>query len=129
MRTIKWLNTEAVLAMHARQLAEHGGSEGVRDEGLLLSALQRPQNKASYESPDISDLAAAYAFGIARNHPFVDGNKRTALVASRSFLLINGFQIGATKEDRLNTFIALASGELSEDQLTVWFRRNLVPLK
>jgi death on curing protein len=112
MQTFKWLSADSVLAMHARQLAEHGGGVGVRDEGLLLSALQRPQNKASYETPDAADLAAAYAYGIARNHPFVDGNKRTALVASRSFLLINGYQIGATKEDRLNTFLALASGDL-----------------
>jgi death on curing protein len=129
MQTFKWLSADSVLAMHARQLAEHGGGVGVRDEGLLLSALQRPQNKASYETPDAADLAAAYAYGIARNHPFVDGNKRTALVASRSFLLINGYQIGATKEDRLNTFLALASGDLTEDQLAIWFRKHLIPLK
>jgi death on curing protein len=129
MLTFKWLTADSVLAMHARQLAEHGGGVGVRDEGLLLSALQRPQNKASYETPDVADLAAAYAYGIARNHPFVDGNKRTALVASRSFLLINGYQIGASKEDRLNTFLALASGDLSEDQLAIWFRKHLIPLR
>jgi death on curing protein len=129
MQTFKWLTADSVLAMHARQLAEHGGGVGVRDEGLLLSALQRPQNKASYETPDVADLAAAYAYGIARNHPFVDGNKRTALVASRSFLLINGYQIGASKEDRLNTFLALASGDLSENQLAIWFRKHLIPLR
>ena len=129
MQTFKWLSADSVLAMHARQLAEHGGGVGVRDEGLLLSALQRPQNKASYETPDAADLAAAYAYGIARNHPFVDGNKRTALVASRSFLLINGYQIGATKEDRLSTFLALASGDLTEDQLAIWFRKHLIPLE
>lgn len=129
MQTFKWLTADSVLAMHARQLAEHGGGVGVRDEGLLLSALQRPQNKASYETPDVADLAAAYAYGIARNHPFVDGNKRTALVASRSFLLINGYQIGASKEDRLNTFLALASGDLSENQLEIWFRKHLIPLR
>ncbi len=129
MQTFKWLTADSVLAMHARQLAEHGGGMGVRDEGLLLSALQRPQNKASYETPDVADLAAAYAYGIARNHPFVDGNKRTALVASRSFLLINGYQIGASKEDRLNTFLALASGDLSENQLEIWFRKHLIPVR
>ena len=129
MQTFKWLTADSVLAMHARQLAEHGGGMGVRDEGLLLSALQRPQNKASYETPDVADLAAAYAYGIARNHPFVDGNKRTALVASRSFLLINGYQIGASKEDRLNTFLALASGDLSENQLEIWFKKHLIPLR
>lgn len=126
MPDIKWLPKEAVLAMHARQLAEHGGGTGVRDIGLLDSALQRPLNKHVYESPDIADLAAAYAYGIARNHPFVDGNKRTALVASRSFLLINGYQITASKEDRLRTFLALAEGSLGESDLAAWFRGCLI---
>jgi death-on-curing protein len=122
----KWLPREAVLAMHLRQLAEHGGSEGLRDEGMLESALQRPQNKHAYVEPDIFDLAAAYAYGIARNHPFVDGNKRTALVASRTFLLINGYQISAAKDDRLRTFLALAAGELGEDELAAWFRKYAI---
>lgn len=127
MTEVKWLDQESVLAMHARQLAEHGGGEGVRDSGLLESALQRPQNKAAYETPDLFELAAAYAYGIARNHPFIDGNKRTALVASRTFLLINGYQITAPKEDRLATFLALASGELTEEGLAVWFRKWSTP--
>jgi death-on-curing protein len=127
MSDLRWLNKTVVLAMHARQLAEHGGGEGVRDEGLLESALQRPMNKAAYGDPDVFDLAAAYAYVIARNHPFVDGNKRTALVASRTFLLINGFQINATKEDRLKTFLALAAGDLEEEQLAKWFRTYGVP--
>jgi death on curing protein len=118
----KWLPEEAVLAMHARQLAEHGGGVGVRDPGLLQLALQRPVNKAAYGEPDLFDLAAAYAFGIARNHPFVDGNKRTALVASRTFLLINGYQVSAPKDEMLKTFLALAAGELSEEALAAWFR-------
>ena len=122
MQDLKWLGLDAVLAMHARQLAEHGGGEGVRDKGLLESALQRPLNKTAYGSPDVFDLAAAYAYGIARNHPFVDGNKRTALVASRTFLIINGFQITATQEDRLTTFLSLASGDLAEDALAAWYR-------
>ena len=122
MQDFKWLGLDAVLAMHARQLAEHGGGEGVRDKGLLESALQRPLNKTAYGSPDVFDLAAAYAYGIARNHPFVDGNKRTALVASRTFLILNGFQITATQEDRLTTFLSLASGDLAEDALAAWFR-------
>ena len=126
MTTFKWLLKEAVLAMHARQLAEHGGGAGIRDEGLLESALQRPENKTRYGEPDIAELAAAYAFGIARNHPFIDGNKRTALVASRAFLLYNGYQITAAKEDRLNTFLALASGNLTEDELANWFRSHLL---
>ena len=123
MKNFKWLPKGAVLAMHARQLAEHGGGTGIRDEGLLESALQRPQNKFEYENPDVADLAAAYAYGIAKNHPFVDGNKRTALVAARTFLLLNGYQITASKEDRANTFIALAAGELSETELAEWFRK------
>jgi len=126
MTTIKWLLKEAVLAMHARQLAEHGGGVGIRDEGLLESALQRPENKTLYGEPDIAELAAAYAYGIARNHPFIDGNKRTALVASRAFLLYNGYQITASKEDRLNTILALASGNLTEDELAAWFRSHLL---
>ena len=127
MKEPKWLPREAVLAMHARQLAEHGGSEGLRDEGMLESALQRAQNKYAYDEPDMFDLAAAYAFGVARNHPFIDGNKRTVLVASRTFLLINGYQITATKEDRLRTFLALAAGHLSELELAAWFRKHAVP--
>ena len=127
MSEFKWLSTEAVLAMHARQLAEHGGGAGLRDAGLLDSALQHPLNKAGYGAPDVFDLAAAYAYGIARNHPFIDGNKRTALVASRSFLIINGYQITASKEDRLTTFLRLAAGEMPEDELGQWFRRWAAP--
>ena len=126
MSDIKWLPKEAVLAIHARQLAEHGGGTGVCDLGLLDSALQRPQNKLAYEAPDLADMAAAYAYGIARNHPFVDGNKRTALVVSRTFLLINGYQITAPKEGRLKTFLALAEGSLPEDALAAWFRNCLL---
>jgi death on curing protein len=128
MTKFKWLLKGAVLAMHARQLAEHGGGAGIRDDGLLESALQRPENKVLYGEPDVADIAAAYAYGIARNHPFIDGNKRTALVASRTFLLYNGYQITATKEDRLNTFLALADGSLSEDALAEWFRSHLLKL-
>ncbi len=127
MVPVRWLTLETVLAMHARQLAEHGGGQGVRDEGLLESALQRPPNKSEYGSPDLFDFAAAYAYGIARNHPFVDGNKRTALVAARTFLIINGYQIAASKEDRLNTFLRLAAGEIAEDELAAWFRTWGVP--
>jgi len=126
MSDTKWLPKGAVLAIHARQLAEHGGGTGVRDFGLLDSALQRPQNKLAYETPDLADLAAAYAYGIARNHPFIDGNKRTALVVPRTFLLVNGYQITAPKDDRLKTFLALAEGSLSEDALAAWFRNCLL---
>ena len=129
MTDVKWLPKEAVLLIHARQLAEHGGSTGLRDDSLLESALQRPQDKCNYGSPDVAELAAAYAFGIARNHPFIDGNKRTALVVSRTFLLYNGWQISASPEDRLRTFLALASGDLTELDLAAWFRKHLLPVK
>ncbi len=113
-----------VRAMHLRQLAEHGGGEGVRDNGLLDSALQRPQNKLAYGSPDLADLAAAYAYGIARNHPFIDGNKRMALVTSFTFLFVNGLKVTASQEQNVKEFLALAEGTLDEDALADWFRQN-----
>ena len=120
----QWLLRESVLAMHERQLAEHGGGEGIRDSGLLDSALQRPRDNFAYGEPDQSDLAAAYAFGIARNHPFVDGNKRTALVSCRTFLLINGYELAATREEKYEIFLALAAGELDEVKLAAWLREQ-----
>jgi death on curing protein len=128
MKNYRWLLKSAVLSMHARQLAEHGGGQGIRDDGLLDSALQRPISKTEYGEPDIAELAAAYAFGIARNHPFIDGNKRTALVASRAFLLLNGYSIAAPNEEKLKTFLALAAGEISEEYLASWFRKFLQSL-
>jgi death-on-curing protein len=128
MAEFQWLSLAAVLAVNARQLAEHGGGEGFRDKGLLESALQLPINKLACGEPDVFDLASAYAYGIARNHPFVDGNKRTALVVSRAFLIVNGYQITATKEDRLITFLRLAAGELTEDELAAWFRTYAIPI-
>ncbi len=116
-----------ILAIHLRQLAEHGGGEGVRDEGLLEFALQRPANKLAYGSPDLADLAAAYAYGIAKNHPFIDGNKRTALVASFTFLYVNGLRMTSSQEENVIRFLALASGELGEDELAAWFRNNSAP--
>lgn len=128
MPEIRWLLEETVHAIHKRQIAEHGGSDGMRDEGLLLSALARPQNLLAYseETPDISALAASLAFGIAKNHPFIDGNKRTALVVSRTFLLINGFNIEATQEEKYLTFLKLAEGNLTEVELTDWFRQKII---
>ena len=124
---MKWLRLDAVLAMHRRQIAEHGGGDGVRDLGLLESALARPQNVAAYEpEADIARLAAAYAFGIAKNHPFVDGNKRTALVAARTFLLLNGFDLKATPVEKYTTFLRLAEGSLSEDELAAWLREKTI---
>jgi len=123
-----WILKTAVLAFHLRQLAEHGGGEGVRDEGLLDSALGRPLNKFSYEDPDIFTLAAAYAYGIAANHPFVDGNKRTAYVTALTFLRLNGYRVRANQTDKYDTFIKLAAGELEEDALADWFRSNVETL-
>lgn len=127
MKEIIWLLEETVRAIHSRQIAEHGGIPGLRDEGLLLSALARPQNLVAYGNPqpDLPALAAAYAFGIARNHPFIDGNKRTALVAARTFLLVNGADLDASQEDKYLIFLRLAEGALSEDELTEWIRRGL----
>ncbi len=131
MLEIKWLLEEAVDAIHKRQIAEHGGSDGVRDKGLLLSALARPQNLLAYseETPDISAFAASLAYGIAKNHPFIDGNKRTALVVARTFLLLNGFNLDATQEEKYLTFLKLAEGHLSEEELAEWIRQKLVQNK
>ena len=123
---IKWLRFDTVLAIHSEQIAEHGGGDGVRDRGLLESALARPQNIHAYEpDADMARLAAAYGFGIAKNHPFVDGNKRTALVATRTFLLLNGCRLTATLVDKYTTFLALASGDMSESELADWLRDRL----
>ena len=121
-----WVSLEVALAAHHEQIAEHGGGEGVRDSGMLESAMARPQNLVAYGYPDGAELAAAYAFGIARNHPFVDGNKRTAAVVSETFLALNGHGLTATDAELVVTFLALAAGELSERELAAWFRDHLV---
>lgn len=127
MQEPHWISKDAALAMHDRQLAEHGGITGVRDEGLLESALMKPQNVFLYaDGPvDFARLAASYAYGIATNHPFLDGNKRTALVVSRTFLLLNGHNLVATQEEKYKAVIALASGQWSEDELAAWFAANM----
>lgn len=119
-----WIPRDLVLAMHLRQLSEHGGGTGVRDSGMLESALSRAEHKLADGTPDLFDLAAAYAYGIARNYPFVDGNKRTALVASFTFLYINGYAVTTSQDKNVTAFVALASGELQEDALAKWFREN-----
>ena len=128
MTEIVWLLEETVVAIHHRQIAEHGGGEGLRDEGLLSSALPRPQNLFAYgqPAPDLAALAAAYAYGIARNHPFVDGNKRTALIAARTFLLLNGVNLEAGQDEKFLTFQSLAAGFLTEDDLADWIRKRVV---
>ena len=120
-----WLDSEIAFAIHDRQLAEHGGSAGVRDRGALDSALTRPVNRWNYGEDDYVRLASAYAFGIARSHPFADGNKRTAWVAARLFLKLNGTEIAFTAEDAIRAVLALAAGELGEDELADWFRERV----
>lgn len=120
-----WVATEVARAAHGEQLAEHGGGEGVRDAGALESAMMRPRNLALYGEPDAAALAAAYAFGIARNHPFVDGNKRTAAVVAETFLVLNGHALQASDAELVVAILALAAGELAEDELADWFRGHL----
>jgi len=120
-----WLSIELVRAAHEEQLVEHGGPPGVREETLLASALARPQHRAMYKSPDVAELAASYAFGIARNHPFVDGNKRTAFVAMEVFLDLNGWELGASDEACVLTMLALAAGQLGQEALAQWIRDHL----
>lgn len=124
MKRWRWLAPEAIAAIHDYQLAEHGGSAGTRDAGLLESALARSRNLAAYGEPDHADLAAAYGFGIARNHPFVDGNKRTAFVAVELFLDLNGFRLEAEDADCVLTVIALAVGDLDERAFAAWIRAH-----
>lgn len=121
-----WISLDVAMAAHLEQLSEHGGGEGVRDIGMLESAMARPQNVAAYGSPDAADLAAAYAYGIARNHPFADGNKRTAAVVSETFLVMNGCSLAASDAELVVAFLALAAGELSEEELADWFRSHIV---
>jgi death-on-curing protein len=121
-----WLTATDASAIHDRQLAEHGGAMGVRSMPMLHSALARPLNRWDYGEDDLCALAAAYAFGVARNHPFVDGNKRTAWVLARLFLALNGVSITFTPDDAIKTVLALAAGELSETQLADWFGQRAV---
>lgn len=117
-----WLDPKVLLAVHEEQLAEHGGASGTRDMGLFESALARPGNLAHYGAPDIADLAASYGCGIARNHPFIDGNKRTAFVAVELFLLLNGHELLADDTDCVLTMLAVASGTLDEAGFAQWLR-------
>jgi death on curing protein len=120
----RWLSKRAVLAIHAAQLAEHGGASGLRDEGLLDSALARPRQRAAYAEPDAADLAASYVYGIVTNHPFVDGNKRTGFVAGATFLHLNGRAFDASEGDVVTTIGQLAAGAITEQRLADWFRVN-----
>jgi death-on-curing protein len=121
----RWLPKDLILAVHDLQLAEHGGARGVRDQGLLESALARPQNLFAYGESDVAALAGAYAFGIARNHPFIDGNKRTAFVACELFLAANGYALAASDEECLAMMLALAASEIDEAEFAAWLRDNV----
>ena len=124
MRKWVWIERPVILAAHEEQLSEHGGSPGIRDAGLLDSALARPRNRAVYGKPDAAELAAAYAFGLAANHPFVDGNKRTAFVALELFLSLNGRELVADDAACVMTMLALAAGTMSEAAFADWVRSN-----
>lgn len=121
-----WVADNVVLAIHEAQLAEHGGIAGIRDEGLLASALARPRNLEAYgDDPDAASLGAAYAFGIARNHPFLDGNKRTAFVVMELFLNLNGWTLNADDGDCITTMMELAAGDLGEKAFIAWLRSHI----
>jgi len=120
--TWRWLIEGVVIAMHGEQIAAHGGSLGIRDTGLLSSALARPQNQAVYGEPSVFDLAAAYAFGIIRNHPFVDGNKRTGFLAAYVFLDLNGWELMASEAEAVVAVLALAAKEMDEAGFAGWLK-------
>ncbi len=123
----RWLSREVLMAVHEEQLAEHGGAAGLRDVGLLDSALARPRQLAAYGAPDMAELAAAYAFGLVRNHPFIDGNKRSGFVAAQLFLRLNGYRIEALHVDCVLTTLALAAGDIDEPTFAAWLRQHLQP--
>jgi death-on-curing protein len=118
----RWIDRHALVLLHAESLAEHGGSSGLRDEGLLESALARPLNLAAYGTPDFAELAAAYGMGLARNHPFVDGNKRAAFLAVGLFLTLNGYRLHAAQVDATMTMLAVATGDIDEPAFAAWIR-------
>ncbi len=122
-----WLDRAVLIAAHDEQLAEHGGAAGFRDEGLFDSALARPLNLAAYEKPDVAALAASYAVALAKNHPFINGNKRTAFVAMALFLLLNGHDLDATDAECVLAMLAVAAGEWDEATLADWLRTHVVP--
>jgi death-on-curing protein len=125
----RWLDKQALLLLHGESLAEHGGAAGMRDEGLLDSALARAKNLAAYGDPDVADLAAAYGSGISQNHPFVDGNKRAAFLSVGLFLALNGYRLAATQAEATIAVLALAAGELDEAEFAGWLREHLVKRK
>jgi death-on-curing protein len=124
----RWLDLRDVLAIQERQIARYGGLHGIRDHGLLESALARPQNLLAYGSPTLVEMAAAYAAGISRNHAFIDGNKRAGFVAAVVFLEYNGYAFTASEAEATQTVLSLAAGELTEQQFAQWLEKNSRPL-
>jgi death on curing protein len=125
--TWNWIGEDTVLAIHDVQLAEHGGLSGLRDPALMQSALARPRNLAAYGEPDAARLAAAYAYGLVRNHAFADGNKRTAFVEALVFLLDNGFSFIGEDAESVTAMLALASGDMEEEEFAAWLRARIQP--
>ena len=123
-----WIDRRALLLLHGESLVLHGGAPGMRDEGLLDSALARPENLAAYGQPDVFDCAAAYAFGLAKNHPFIDGNKRAAFLGAGMFLRLNGFRLTATQHEATLTMLALAASDITEAAYADWLRNHTTPL-
>jgi death-on-curing protein len=121
----RWVDRRALMLLHDESLAEHGGSPGLRDEGLLESALARGRNLAAYGKPDFADLAAAYGVGLAKNHPFVDGNKRAAFLAVGLFLALNGYRLNTTQADATLTMLAVAAGDIDEPGFAAWIRNHM----
>ena len=120
----RWVPKDTVFGIHAKSLAAYGGSDGLRDEGLLDSALGRPENLAAYGEPSVFELAASYAFGIVRNHPFIDGNKRTAFLTAGLFLMLNGSDLTAPEAEATAVMLAFAAGEVSEEEFALWLKAN-----
>ncbi|MBC8055570.1 MAG: type II toxin-antitoxin system death-on-curing family toxin [Rhizobiales bacterium] len=123
----RWVDKRLLLTLHDESLAEHGGASGLRDEGLLDSALARPLNLLAYGEPDAADLAASYALGLAKNHAFVDGNKRAAFLSVGLFLALNGYRLNASQADATLTVMSLAAGEIDEAEFARWIRANSAP--
>ena len=126
MTVWRWIDRAVLIAIHDMQLAEHGGGAGLRDDHLLESALAKPQNLAAYGEPDVAALAAAYGYGISRNHAFIDGNKRTGLVATELFVRLNGYRLVVGDADCVLTMLAVASSDITVDEFAAWLRQNIV---
>lgn len=128
MKSWRWVARDALMLLHDESLSEHGGRAGLRDAGLLESALSRPENLLAYGEPDFADLAASYAVGLAKNHAFVDGNKRAAFLAVGLFLYLNGYRLHTTQADATLTVLGLAAGDISEAAFADWLRQHAQPM-